>query len=103
MAMTAGAAELAAETLRQKYLAAREEIGSLKAELAGWLDIAFRLRAYEVRRGARAGWWDTQALSQVKLLGDRLVELGKWERHPSGRGRRWWYRPKAVEAKGPTT
>ena len=50
------------------------------------------------REGEFCGWYDTCALSDVRDAGDRLVALGKWERHPDGYGRRWWYRPTAAAA-----
>lgn len=39
------------------------------------------------------GWWDTLAMSSAMEAGDRLVELGLWERKPGGHGRRQFYRP----------
>lgn len=58
------------------------------------LEESFMDNAYYEKEGARAGWWDSGAKSSVRNLGDELVELGKWERHPDGVGRRWWYRLK---------
>ena len=40
-----------------------------------------------------AGWFDTMGRSHRCTAGDRLVQLGKWERGPGGTGRRQWYRP----------
>ena len=72
---------------------AMAEIRRLRAELVEWLDIAMRTQGFEERIGPRRGWWYTTVSGHVKLIGDRLVELGKWERHPDGIGRRQWYRP----------
>jgi len=41
----------------------------------------------------RFGWFDTMAKSDAVRYGDELVELGVYERHPDGYGRRWFYRP----------
>jgi hypothetical protein len=41
------------------------------------------------------GWRDTMASSTAMDLGDKLCELGLWERRPGGHGRRQWYRPVA--------
>lgn len=83
------------------------EIVRLREEIAELTDEAFREIAHLCTgRDPRAGWWDSCARSTARNLGDRLVELGKWERHPDGWGRRWFYRPinegKAVKAKEPT-
>lgn len=77
----------------------QEEIKSLKAELIEFLDEAIRCRAYLVKDGEMAGWWDSMASSDVCDFGDRLVELNVWERHPDGYGRRWFYRPKKKDIK----
>ena len=75
------------------------EIKRLQTELAENTDDSFRQIAHLCRDGPRSGWWDTCALSTAVELGDRLVELGTWEQHPDGYGRRWFYRPiKAAEA-----
>lgn len=63
------------------------------SEDADLLDTMMRTSAHYITYGERAGWWDTMALSHVRELGDRLVELKLWEKHPSGYGRRWFYRP----------
>ena len=62
-------------------------------EIARLNETIIRTGGYEVTEGRRAGWWDTMALSHVQEAGDALVELGLWERHPDGYGRRWFYRP----------
>ncbi len=48
---------------------------------------------YLVDSGCMKGWYDSMAKGNVKYAGDRLVDLGLWERHPDGTGRRWFYRP----------
>ena len=76
-------------------------------ELVEFLDGAMRQEAFHITHsdsGARIdvkGWWDSMANSNVCNMGDRLVELGLWERHPDGYGRRWFYRPlqKASDAR----
>jgi hypothetical protein len=70
-------------------MTAEEECESLEELLVeGFCQIA-----HLEKDGPRAGWWDTMALSAARNVGDQLVKLGKWERHPDGYGRRWWYRP----------
>ena len=71
-----------------------------RAELVKYLGEAFRAAgAYYVESGDKAGWWDSGAHGTVRDFGDRLVELGLWERHPDGYGRRWFYRPLKREKK----
>lgn len=69
------------------------ECAKLRAELIEWLGEAMRSEAYCEPDGPYRGWWDTMAKSYVMDIGDRLVELGAWDRHPDGYGRRWFYRP----------
>lgn len=76
------------------------EVERLRAELTEFLEDGFQQMAAKINEGDHAGWWDTCALTTCMEFGDRLVELGGWERHPDGYGRRWFYRPKAEEAKG---
>lgn len=90
--------EMAAACEKARADTAEEEVEDLKKELAQWLDEAMRSLGFYEKDGPRKGWWETTALRTVRDIGDRLVELGTWERHPDGHGRRWWYRP--VE-KGP--
>jgi hypothetical protein len=47
------------------------------------------------RQPEKVGWIDACALRDATMAGDRLCELGVYERHPSGIGRRWFYRRKA--------
>lgn len=61
--------------------------------IAATLEGCMRSLASRVESGPRVGWYDTCALSVCRDLGDLLVELGRWERHPKGVGRRWFYRP----------
>jgi len=42
-------------------------------------------------------WFDSHALSTWRDIGDYLVKHAGWERHPSGVGRRQFYRPPAQE------
>lgn len=80
----------------------RAEIQELRDELLEYVEDAFQQLAYRCREGEpKCGWWDSTALSTACDLGNKLVELGEWERHPDGYGRRWFYRPieKVVKAK----
>ena len=63
-------------------------VRKLQTEAAEEVEDRFRCDAMLIKDGDRAGWWDTMALSHVMEAGDRLVELGEWERHPDGYGRR---------------
>lgn len=47
--------------------------------------------------GKYMGYYDTLASSTARDIGDALVQAGRWERHPDGYGRRWFYRPKQKE------
>lgn len=47
----------------------------------------------------KSGWRDSMSNSDVLYAGNRLVELGLWERRPDGVGRRQFYRELA-EASG---
>lgn len=40
-----------------------------------------------------SAWLDTMAVSVWRDIGDWLVANAGWERHPSGAGRRQFYRP----------
>ncbi len=81
------------EALQRDWDEMLNQRNQARAELADVLDGAVRQCGYLVKDGDMAGWWDSQALSFVVECGDRLVELGLWERHPHGCGRRWFYRP----------
>jgi NTP pyrophosphatase (non-canonical NTP hydrolase) len=70
-----------------------EEIERLKAELAEVLAEVMSFAGSYRHDGDMAGWYDTNAIGTAVEAGDRLVELGLWERHPDGYGRRWFYRP----------
>jgi hypothetical protein len=65
-------------------------IRELERELAEYLDPAFR----QIASRQPDGWWDTMALSTAFHLGERLVEMGLWERMAGGGiSRRQFYRP----------
>ena len=75
----------------------------MKRELVEAHEDAFYGSATLIEKGEKAGWYDTNALSHVMEAGDALVDLGVFEVHPDGFGRRWFYRPKeraAREASG---
>lgn len=79
------------------YERSQDEVTLLRADLAEYLDDAFRGQAHL----GKDGWWDSQSNSSVWLWGEKLVELGLWEKDQTrGLGRRQWYRPieKAADA-----
>ncbi len=62
----------------------------LQEELVEYVEEAFRQIAYR----QFDGWWDSQAMSAACSFGNKLVELGMWERDTTrGTGRWQWYRP----------
>lgn len=79
-----------------------DERDRLREELIEWILDYFHTNAHEEKDGPMAGWWDTMAMSSVLNAGDKLVELGLYERHPDGVGRRWFFRSKkaALAQKG---
>lgn len=82
--------------LRRDYDAAVEDAADL-------LEDAFRQGAHEVtaESGLHAdliGWFDTASLSAWRDVGEWLVAHAGWERHPSGIGRRQFYRPPQEES-----
>ena len=72
---------------------------SARVELIQSLEDTVNSAGHLETTGVYAGWHDTMALSTVRDAGDRLVELGVWERHPDEKGRRAWYRPLKKEDK----
>ncbi len=76
----------------------RAKIERLRAEIQEWCVEA--LEGIGMR--SDDGWVCTNALSGAYAAGERLVELGTWERKPTGPGRIQWYRPikAADEAEG---
>lgn len=74
----------------------------LRAELAEVYDGVVRQDGFLMsgEGGTWDGWWDSMGLSHVCDAGDRLVELGRWERHPDGVGRRQFYRPLPKQQEG---
>lgn len=74
--------------------AGEKRIAELTSELIQSLaDVVTQCGYYVPQSEKYGGWYDTQALKYVMEAGDRLVELGVWEKHPEGTGRRWFYRP----------
>jgi hypothetical protein len=47
---------------------------------------------------SRPGWWCSNGRSTATYYGDKLVELGVYERHHDGLGRVQWYRPRHTGA-----
>jgi len=74
------------------------EVEHLRAENLDLKQEMFLALACLIKEGHLAGWWDSMALSSACTVGDDLVEAGRFERHPDGYGRRWFYRPKADAA-----
>ena len=69
------------------------EIERLRGELAEALVVIVCNQGVRETKGDRQGWWDSCCYGDVVWAAERLVEMGVWERHPEGGGRRWWYRP----------
>ena len=81
------------------------QLAAAKAEIVELLETIMG-EGQVIETGDKAGWTDTMALSHVRDAGERLVELGIWERHPDGYGRRWFYRRKPAaraDAEGKAT
>lgn len=72
---------------------ANAEIKTLRAELASHLEIILQCEG-SLSTALRPGWWDSMCNSCAVEAGDRLVELGLYERHAGGVGRRQFYRKK---------
>jgi hypothetical protein len=65
----------------------RDEIERLRAEIIPLLKTIVICGGYlEPEGSSRAGWYGAMTLSHVRDAGDRLVELGVWERHPASSG-----------------
>ena len=77
------------------FTTAANTIAGLEQELADALESI----VYGQGHQDPDGWIDSMAMSDVCDAGDRLVELGLWDRKDGGYGRRQWYRPKALAAK----
>ena len=91
-------------TLRRQLATKDAENARLRENLVSALEAIVQGRGHLESTGVHAGWWDTIGLSEVCSAGDRLVELGAWERYPGGFGRRWRYRPlEAAEQAKETT
>jgi hypothetical protein len=74
------------------------EVKRLQVALLDAKQEIFLALAQQVRDGPRAGRWDTLCMSGACVAGDALVKAGRFERHPDGYGRRWFYRPVAATA-----
>ena len=73
--------------------AQHRQIEGLQEEVVEYLEAIMYQEGAAVTSGDRKGWWDSMCMSNVNMAGRRLAELGKWEVHPDGFGRRWFYRP----------
>lgn len=87
--------------LLKKIKAEQDQIFILKSRCSDLVEDLFLELADEVsdKSSNKCGWFDSMAKSDAVRYGDELVELGRYEKHPDGHGRRWFYRPKkATEA-----
>ena len=85
-------AKIAEAADRLRELDAR--VQELEEEVAEHLAMIVSSEGYYCREGLHmSGWYDSQAMRDVVYAGDRLVAMGRWERHPNGVGRRQFYRP----------
>ena len=89
--------------LRQQAKHLEDRVTELEAGIVSFLDCAMRDAATLLKEGDKAGWWDTNGLTPLCEIGDKLVDFGKWEIHPDGYGRRQFYRPIEVDARKETT
>jgi len=69
------------------------ELARLKGEIIELLRSAFLEIAVICVDGPHAGWFDSMARGDACEHADSLVEMGEWEIHPDGYGRRQFYRP----------
>jgi len=65
---------------------------SLMEELVEWIEDCITSNGHYCKDGKYEGYYDSMASSSTMAAGERLVELGLWEKHPDGTGRRWFYR-----------
>lgn len=69
------------------------ENAKLEAIFITPLEGAMTLEGCLVTSGTKRGWWDTMGISGLAVVGDKLVETGRWLRHPDGVNNRQFYRP----------
>lgn len=80
--------------LRARLAEVEAERDRLREELADELEETF----YDGSDLHEDGWYVTNARQSAVAAGDRLVELGRLEKHPEkGCGRVQWYRPKPAD------
>lgn len=79
--------------------AAEAEIGRLKEESVELHEMILLAEGFHIRDGEMAGWIDSCCMTDAVLSGERLVELGIYERHPNRAGRRSFYRRKDAPAR----
>ena len=77
-------------TSRIRVLEAENE--RLKGDVVELLEDVFATGASLAIDGAYKGWYSTNCMLTITSAADRLVELGRLERHPDGQGRVQWYR-----------
>ena len=79
--------------------AAEAEIERLREEAVELHETILLAEGFMVRDGEMAGWIDSCCMTDVVISGDRLVELGIYERHPNRAGRRSFYRRKDAQSR----
>jgi len=75
---------------------AEAEVARLKSELVELLEECINEIGCR-GKDDRVGWTFSMGRRTVCDAGDRLVEMGLWERHPRGVGKTQWYRRKPTE------
>lgn len=79
--------------------AAEAEIERLREEAVELHETILLAEGFMVRNGEMSGWIDSCCMTDAVLSGDRLVELGIYERHPNRAGRRSFYRRKDAQSR----
>lgn len=79
--------------------AAEAEIERMKEEAVELHETILLAEGFHIRDGEMVGWIDSCCMADAVISGDRLVELGIYERHPNRAGRRSFYRRKDVPAR----
>lgn len=97
------------DDLERQLALYRADVERLEAELelSKWevvsaLEDALCRAGYRIHSGEFTGWYDSCAVSSAVAAGDRLVDLGVWEKLSDGHGRRQFYRPISGKAGEPT-
>lgn len=78
--------------LYNSHAALLREVKRLEREVIEWMEDSIYSNGFTETDGDRKGWTETMAKGSVMNTCEELVRMGKWEKHPNGVGRRWWYR-----------